>query len=240
MERHIVEIEKRITSGSSAAKRIRREGKLPCVVYSHGEQTVSGVVSMKEFHQIAKLSRTSQIFTLKSGDQGIDGKSALVKEIQKDFVAGTLLHVDFQALKENEKIVVRVPIIVKGEPVGVKLDGGILTVVGHELAIRCLPRLIPDSIELDVSPLKLGDSLHAKDIQLGEGVELEDNPEETLVSVVAPKVEEEKPAEAVSAEAGAVPAEGAVAAEGAGATAAAPAGDAKKAADGKKADTSKK
>lgn len=231
MERLSFEIESRSQLGGSANNRLRRSGLLPTIVYSHGEPSIASSVNYRDFVLLASRVRSSQIFTLKSKDSSLDGKAVVVKDIQRDSLKGTLLHVDFQALKENEAISVRVPLMIKGEPVGVKLDGGILTVLFHEIGIRCLPRLIPDVIDLDVSALKVGQSLHASDLVLAEGVELDDDPSETLASVVMPKAVEEVAAPAAGE---AVAAEGEAAAGAAAPAAGAPA-EAAKAAPGKPA-----
>ncbi|MBX7136965.1 MAG: 50S ribosomal protein L25 [Oligoflexia bacterium] len=227
MEWITFEAEVRSGIGSALNRRLRREGMLPAVVYSHGEDTIPVTLNYNTFMRAAEKSRNSQIFIFKSPDKRIDGRTAVVKEVQKDGLRGDVLHVDFQALKENEAITVRITLQIKGEPVGVKMDGGILSVAQHEVAVSCLPKLIPDVIEVDVSTLKVGDTIHAKDLNLPTGVELEDDPDETIASVVLPKiVEEEKPAEVAAEGAVAAGAEGAAAAPAAGA--AAPAADAGK------------
>lgn len=231
MERIVFEVQPRAEIGKGANKRYRSAGLLPSVVYSHGESSIPLLINYKEFCRQSRLSRTSQIFTLKSKDSAVDGRPVVVKEIQRNFLDGSVLHVDFQALKEDEKIVVRVPLVIKGEPVGVKLQGGILTIVCHDLAIRSLPRDLPDTIEIDVAALEIGSSIHVSDVALPKGVESADPPGQTIVSVVVPKVvEEAKPAEAAAA-----------AAEGEAATAAGAAAPAAAAAEsGKKAEAPKK
>lgn len=230
MENYSFEVTRRDASGSAACRRYRHEGMLPSVVYSHGVDTIPILVPYMQFCQIAQKATSSQIFELKSSDPLLNGKSALVKEIQKHPLSGEVVHVDFQALRDDEEITVRVQLKITGESKGVKLDGGILTVTQHDLGVSCLPRLIPGSIVVDISDLGLGDNIHASDIKLPEGVKLEDDAETTLVSVVVAKVvEEEKPAAGEAAAAGA---EGAAAATAAAAPAAG-AGD--KAAGDKKA-----
>ncbi len=235
MERIVFEVQSRAELGKGANKRYRRGGLLPSVVYSHGEKSVPVLLPYKEFWHHSRLCRSAQIFTLKSKDSNLDGRAVVVKEVQRSFTDGQVLHVDFQALREDEKINVKVTLTFKGEAVGVKLNGGVMATVCHELGIRCLPRDIPETIDVDVSSLDIGDSIHAEAVKLPAGVELADKPEETIVSVVVPKVvEEAKPVEAA-------PAEGAeaVAAAAAG-TAAAPAAAATSADTGKKADAGKK
>lgn len=234
MERIVFEVQPRAEIGKSANKRYRSAGLLPSVVYSHGEASIPLLIGYKDFCHRSKLARSSQIFTLKSKDAAVDGRPVVVKEIQRNYLDGAVLHVDFQALKEDEAITVRIPLNIVGEPVGVKLQGGILTIVCHDLAVRCLPRNIPDTITVDVTSLEIGHNIHADGVKLPEGVDLADSPEETIVSVVVPKVvEEAKPATAEAA-----PAEGEAAAAAAGT--AAPAGAAPAEGGGKKADSAKK
>lgn len=231
MER-VIEIESREQTGSPQARNLRKVGKVPAVVYSKGEQSTSAVVDLKQFVKVAEVSKFSNVFTLKSSDKRFDGRLALVKEVQKDFLKDRLLHVDIQALHENEEINLDVPLNFVGEAPGVKKDGGILAIVRRDLSVRCLPKLIPTVIKVDISTLGLGDSIHANGVPLPEGVKLTSRADETVVSVVATRAEEETTA--VTAAAGATPAEGAAATPAAGATpAAAPAADAKKA-DAKK------
>lgn len=215
-----LDAEKRQNLGANAAKRLRAQGFVPSIMYARGEAAIPLTVSYKDFVKAAQSARISQVFMFKSKDGEINGRSAIVKEIQKDGIAGKVLHVDFQALHENEEIVVRIPLNIVGEAVGVKLDGGILTVSAHELSVSCLPKAIPQSIDVSVSELRIGQSIHAENITLPQGVRLSGNPLETIVSVVAVRqVVEETPAAAVAGAEGAVAgAEGAVAgAEGAAA-----------------------
>ncbi len=217
-----LEADIRANTGAASSKHLRAQGMLPSIMYARGEAAVALSISYKDFVKAAQTARISQVFTFKSKSKDIDGRSAIVKEIQKDGLAGRVLHVDFQALHENEEIVVRIPLTIVGEATGVKLDGGILTVSAHELSVSCLPKAIPQSIEVNVSELHIGQSIHAQDIALPSGVRLSGNPLETIVSVVAVRqiVEETPaatPAEGVAADGTAAPAEGAAAAPAGGA-----------------------
>jgi large subunit ribosomal protein L25 len=226
----LLEVERRTDVGARAAKRLRDSGSLPSVVYAKGAPALSCTLSHKEFVRIAKSSRISTVFTLKSSDSELNGRLAIVKEIQKEGLSGKVLHVDFQSLLENEEITVRVPLNITGEAAGVKLDGGILTISAHDISVRCLPKQIPQVLELDVSDVKLGGSVHAEDLKLPAGVRLSGNPQETIASVVAVRqvVEEVAPAVEGAAPAAGAAAPGAAPAAGAeGAKAAEPAAAAK-------------
>ena len=225
-----LDVEPRVGGGSSVAKRLRAGGLLPSVVYARGQESMSCSVGLKQFVQLAQKAKSSTVFTLKSSASNLNGRLAIVKDIQKAGLSGKVLHVDFQALKENEAITVQVPLRIFGEPVGVKLDGGILSVVAYEISLSCLPKDIPQELDLDVSDVKLGGSVHAKDLKLPAGVKLAGDEDETIASVVAVRQTVEAAAtEADAAAAAAAPAAGA-AAPAAGATAAPAAAGAKPAA----------
>lgn len=218
-----LKISERPVIGSSNMRRLRKGGFLPAVVYAAGEKTVHASVPAREFITLAQKSSLAQLFSFTSESSALNGKLAIVKEIQKGSLKGEPLHIDFQTLKENEKITVKIPVHTKGEAPGVKLDGGVLSQAAHEISVNCLPRKIPDHIEVDISELKIGSSIHLKDLKLPEGVEIVGDLEETLLSVVQAKayVAETPVAattEVAAAEGAAAPAaEGAAPAEGAAA-----------------------
>ncbi len=211
MENFTIEVQEREVLGKIAANRARREGVLPGVAYHRGEEPVALQVPYKEFMMLASRARRTQVFTFKSSSSKLGGKMAIVKEIQRDYVKNRLLHVDFQTLKENEELSVDVPVRLVGESPGVKNQNGILMFVTHEVTVSCLPKDIPGSLEVDISGLSLGESIHAGDLALPQGVSLKDDEEETIVSVVASRATEEaaKGAEGAPAAAAAAPAKGA-------------------------------
>ena len=201
MQDYTIVVEMRSELGSSQARRCRKEGYLPGVAYHRGEESSRIKVSYKDFVRIAEKSRKAQVFRFKSDSSILDGKSVIVKGIQRDYQANRLTHVDFQTLKDDEVISIDIPVSIVGEAPGVKVDGGVLTVITHEISIRCLPKDIPNMFAVDVTKLRLNESIHAKDLVLPSGVELVDDPEETIVSIAVPRaaVEETKAAEAEAA-----------------------------------------
>ncbi len=232
MEQYSVEIIERVADGSATSRRLRKSGFIPSVVYAHGEGNWPMSVNEREFLKLAEKSTSSQVFILKSENAGLNDRAAIVKEIQIDRLHNKVLHIDFQALKDNEEIVIAVPLKFTGDSMGVKEDGGILSVSAHTLSVLCLPRSIPSAIDVSVVPLKIGDSIHAKDLTLPNGVRLAGKEDETIVSVIIVKQVVEEVTTAVAADGTAVAADGtAVAADGT--DAAAPAADAAK--DGKDA-----
>ncbi|MEN9845066.1 MAG: ribosomal protein [Pseudomonadota bacterium] len=195
MENFTIEVSERPNIGKSYANRCRREGFIPAVAYHKAEKPLAVQVPLKEFTLLAAKARRSQVFTFKSSVPSLNGKAAIVKEVQQDYLKGRVIHVDFQTLKDDEEITVDVPVKFVGEAPGVKNQGGILAVVTHEVSVSCLPKYIPSSVTVDISALALGQSIHADQLQLGDGVSLVDDASETIVSVVASRAEEEaKPA----------------------------------------------
>ena len=185
--------------GKGGSKRCRREGFIPAVAYHRAEKAVPVKIPYKEFTLLAQKARRSQVFTFKSESSSLNGKVAIVKDIQQDYVKGRVLHVDFLTLKEDEAIRVDVPVKIVGDSPGVKNQGGVLAIVTHEVGVRCLPKNIPSSIEVSISELNLGQSIHGGDLKLPAGVELDDDAEETIVSVVSSRAGEESNAAADAA-----------------------------------------
>ncbi len=184
MEGFEVEVTSRQDTGSGAARRARKAGFLPSIVYHAGEESVPVLISAREFVKLASNAKKSQVFLLKSNIDSLNGRPALVKDVQIDYLKKTPMHVDFLALKEDEEVEVTLSIKFIGEAPGVKLDGGILTILKHEAQVMCLPKNIPQEIKVDISALKIGQSIHVRDVELPEGVRFLDSEDETIVSVV--------------------------------------------------------
>jgi len=207
-----LEIERRDATGKGDARRARAKGILPASVYSKEGGSIPASLSHKDFVKIAKSVSSSHVFTITSGDKDLDGKMVIVKEIQKNYLKeNEILHVDFQALKKGQEISVDINLEYQGNPVGVKDEGGVLSISAREITVTCRPSLIPEHIVVDISKLALGDSMHASEIVLPEGVRLDSDPETNLASVVAPRSladEEAEAAEAAEGEEGEEGAEG--------------------------------
>ncbi len=211
MEEFTLEINPRSETGSASNKRLRKQGNVPAVIYGCNEPSVACSASTKLFTMLAEKASSSQVFTLKSGDKKLDGRPAIVKEVQVEPLKGRILHVDLQVLRDDEAVRVSVPLKFVGDAIGVKDDGGVLSISAHELEVSCLPRAIPRAIEVPVAALRVGHSLHASDLALPKDVKLAGNPGLTIVSVVIAKtaVEETTTAtDAAAAEGAAAPAAG--------------------------------
>ncbi|MCK4352583.1 50S ribosomal protein L25 [candidate division WOR-3 bacterium] len=179
----------RTQKGKGSARTLRREEKIPAILYGHGEKNVLLQIKEKEINDVVKSGM--EHFSLDFGKEA----DVIIKDIQWNPVTSRILHIDFQYLHKGEKIKVKVPIVFEGVPIGVKEQGGIVEHILSEVEVECLPRDIPREIKVDVSPLKIGDSVHLKDITEVKGKFIEDI-ERTIVTILAPKVTvEEKPPE---------------------------------------------
>lgn len=191
--------------GKSAARRMRREGRIPAVIYGHGEETRSLVLDAHEFEMLVKrysLDTTLIELSIEGGKKKGGKVKALVSEVQKHPYKPLVLHVDFQQIHAGERVTVEVPIRLIGTAEGVR-DGGVLQHVLHELEMECAVEIIPEAIEVDVSGLQVGDSVHVGELTLPEGVDVLVEAGRTVCLVAAPtvlEVTEEAEAEAAAAE----------------------------------------
>jgi large subunit ribosomal protein L25 len=177
--------------GNGPARALRREGKLPAVLYGPKAETVLLSVDIKELEEIIKKSNIGQVLlnlVIRNGQT--DTKPAMIKEFQTHPVSGKFLHIDFYEIDMQRKIRAGVPVVTKGQPKGVEL-GGLLQIVRRELEVLCLPTQIPDAIEVDVTELGVGDSIHVDEIQLEGDVEIPADVNFTVITVLSPKVEAE-------------------------------------------------
>jgi large subunit ribosomal protein L25 len=205
MDQITVEARPRDERGKNAARRLRRKGEVPAVLYGGEGNSLTLAVKAKQLAAILRSqSGHNTIFKVKlpTGDQ-----SAMLKDWQVDPLLGLLLHVDLQRVAMDVRMHVKVPVHTFGEPQGVKLQGGIFEMVTREVEIECLPSDIPGEIRVDVSELMIGKQLRAGDLPIDTAkIKLVSDPQRVVAHVVALRAEEEKPAEAVAAEA-AAPAE---------------------------------
>jgi large subunit ribosomal protein L25 len=188
--------------GKNDARRTRRAGLVPVNVYGGGGETVAATAPLSELAaSLRSAAGRNTIFTI-----DIEGKSAsevMFHERQIDPVRGRLIHADFKRLVKGEKIEVTVPLHLVGEPIGVREEQGVLEQIIREIEIRCEPREIPDSIDVDVSGLGVHDVLHVSDIPVGSNIEILTPPDQVVATVgivkeepvAAPAVEAEAPAE---------------------------------------------
>jgi len=198
----------RNTFGKSSARALRRQGLVPAVLYGPRRESVPLTLSPLDLDKIYKASGTERvILNLMIENGGTRNVTVVVKEVQAAPVTGQYLHIDFYEISLNEEIVVNVPVEVTGRSKGVE-RGGFLQLVRHELEISCLPTDMPDKVEIDVTSLDIGDSIHIGDIDLGDKGRLLADTGLTVATVVAPAVEEEEVPEEELEEAEEAPAEG--------------------------------
>ena len=183
--------------GKGGARKARAAGNIPGVLYGHGEEPVPVTVQGREFDLALRGHKGGNpiVNLAVSGGE----YTALIRAVQYDPLTHDILHLDFQHISLTETIEVKVAVHLKGLPVGVKDGGGILETILREIDVRCLPTSIPSSIEVDVSHLNIGDSVHVRDAVVPDVTILNDG-DETIATVVPPTVMEEKAADAVVVE----------------------------------------
>jgi len=215
MSKVVLSAKNRQSAGSAESRRLRRSGRIPAVLYGRTGKAVSLDLDALEFTRSTKNISESTIVKVE-----VEGKSydAFVKDTQRNIIDGNILHVDFYEVESGVLLRTKVPLVLKGNPVGVR-EGGNLENPLHEIEVECLPKDLPERIEVDVSGLKVNQSIHVRDIPLGEGIRLLSAEEQVIALVKFARAEAAAAAEAAPA-----------AAPGA---AAAPAGQAASAADKK-------
>lgn len=183
---------KRTMTGKGSARKLRSVGKLPGILY--GPETSPIMLSL-DYKQLQKILRGKSaeniIFDLKIDSNGIDqSRRVMIKELQKDPVTRDYLHVDFYEISMEKELEVDIPVYLVNTPIGVS-EGGILEHIRRELKISCMPTNLVDKIEIDVSGLAIGQSLHMEDIDLPPGLKSIEDGDLTIATVVAPALEEE-------------------------------------------------
>ena len=193
---HALQGERRSGVGKGVARKLRQGGRIPAVYYGRGEDPIALIVGLKDLQEVIERAEGSNVIVdLKVDGDGVADRKALIREIQRDPVGGHILHLDLQHISLTETIVVEVPIVLVGTPIGVKDGGGILEYLLREVEVECLPTDIPSKLEIDVSALNIGDSLHVSDL-VADRVEIKTEADRTIATVVPPTVlEEAKPAE---------------------------------------------
>lgn len=202
MEKLTLEAQKRSGGNKKGElKSLRREDRVPGVVYGRGKDTLPVVLNGRSLRQALSSGAGSnaiiELSVINGDSQKKETETVMCKEVQRDtLVQERLLHVDFIRISMQEKMLANVPIQIVGDSdsPGVK-EGGIVQVLLREVEVYCLPASIPELLEVDISSLNQGENLVSADLILPEGVELRTDPEETVVLVAAPEQEEVAPAE---------------------------------------------
>jgi large subunit ribosomal protein L25 len=183
-----VEAEARETFGKNAARRMRHSGRIPGIVYGGGGPAVSIAVDPKAIIRILRSEAGhNAIFTLQIPDKA--PARVMLREWQWEPIHGNLMHVDVVRIARDEKLRVRVPVRVTGEPEGVKIQGGVFEFILREVEVECLPDDIPEHITVDVSGLVIGRHLRVSELPVGTGVKVLADPGRVVAHVVPPKAE---------------------------------------------------
>lgn len=188
--RMTINAQKRDIQGKNAARRIRREGGLPAILYGSKAENVLLRLDKKDVFSILK-SETGEntIFRVKFGSENPE---VMIKDYQQDVVSDEILHVDLLRIAMDKEIRVTVPIVLVGEAVGVKTEGGFVDFSTREVDIECLPTDIPESISVDISGLHLNQSLKIEDLAAKEGIKIMSDPQAVIVLIQVPTAEEEE------------------------------------------------
>jgi large subunit ribosomal protein L25 len=179
--------------GKANVGRLRRTGDIPCILYGVEKDTVSLAINKKELEKL--LSSSHSVIKIKYDDLE---QRAVIKEIQYHPLKGDIMHIDLQRIKAGQEIQISVPVKFIGTAPGEKL-GGVFQTLKSELDISTLPKYLPGEIEIDISKMELGDTLHIKDLNL-ENIKINHDPESSICSIQLPKVVEEPVAEEEEAE----------------------------------------
>jgi large subunit ribosomal protein L25 len=208
-----LKLELREKSGTVGSRKVRGQGRIPGVIYGHGEKPLAVSIEGRELGELLHGGRRQNIIDIQ-----LDGKNdtAMVRDMQLDPVTRRVLSVDLQRISRSDIITAEVPIITVGTAIGVRDQGGMMDLVTHEIEVRGPADKIPQEIRVDVSELKIGEHISASELSLGEGIRLITPPDTSIVAIEVPRAEEAPSVAAATPEG----------AEGAAAPADAPAGEA--------------
>ncbi len=203
MDNLSLEVKARSETGTAAARRLRRSGMVPGVVYGILDSTPLTIDPKALEEIIGTRAGTNAIIQLNVAGEKKSDRPVLVKELQRDAMSDKIVHADFLEIRMDQKIKIAIPFRFDGESPGVKM-GGVLSVLLRELEVECLPNAIPEEVLIDVSELEVGDVIHVRDITLPADVDLSTDPDDPIVTVIVPVEEEEEVPEEVEGEEGEV------------------------------------
>ena len=191
-EKIVVKAEKKESGNKNSNRRLRAAGKVPVVVYGGGTESVAAVADLKDLAAIIRTdSGVNSVFTI-----DIDGQEnydVIFQDRQIDPIKGRLIHADLRRFARGEKIEMTVPIHLTGEAKGLEEEGAVLSQALHSIKVLCEPAKTPESIEADVTDVEAGHSLHVSDLKIPAGVEVHEDPETVVASIVVVKEEELEP-----------------------------------------------
>lgn len=190
MEAIALNADLRSGTGKGPARVLRRDGRVPAILYGKGKAPQMLSVSAKELDMALKGSTSGQpLFNLTITGESGKKRAVMIRELQTHPVSGNLLHADFYEFEADRKMNVAIPVVITGTPKGVE-EGGLLQIIRREVEVLCRPTDIPESFEIDVTELTIGDSIHVEEIPMAPEVEVASDVNYTVVTVTAPKMEE--------------------------------------------------
>lgn len=179
----------RAQTGRSASRRVRKANQIPAILYGKHTSPQTLSVDAPEFTRLVKaVAGRALIIELVQKDKA-DKALSFLQEIQRDPITDKYVHVDFREVKADEKLEIDVPVVISGEAYGVKTQGGVLEVAAHKVRIRCLPKDLPPFVEVDVSELKVDETIKVANLKAAAGVEFRDLPGQPIVSVLSVEAE---------------------------------------------------
>ena len=187
---HVVSAQKRSGQGSGEARRLRKQGIVPGVIYGQGKSAEPIQVARHDFERELRRHASENVM-VDLAIEGADAQKVLIKDVQHHPLTGQIVHVDFHSVSLTEKIRVTVAVELVGEPIGVSVGGGTLENHVREIEVDCLPSDIPAQITVEVSQMEIGDSVMLRDLDLGDGVSLAGDPDVSIAHLSAARVPEE-------------------------------------------------
>lgn len=189
MEEILVKAERRKGRGKSLARKLRKEGKIPAILYGKDTEPLSITVYLKEWERLSRHRRRNMILKMELQNNGdVESRPVMVKDIQREFLSDNVLHIDFLQVSMERTVQVEIPIHLVGQAKGV-IDSGIIEQHLRTIMVECLPAQIPEKIDVDVSDLGIGDSFHVHQISI-PGIKLLEGLDVAIVTVIPPAAEE--------------------------------------------------
>jgi large subunit ribosomal protein L25 len=187
-EKFVVKAEKREGRGKNDSRRLRVEGKIPVSVYGGGEASLAAAAGLKELAAILRTDAgVNSVFSLDV--EGVGVSDVIFQDRQIDSVKGRLIHADLRRIGKGEKMEMTVPLHFVGHAPGLDEEGAVINQPLHEIKVLCEPANVPDAIEVDVSNLNAGESIHVSDLKVAKGIEIQASPETVLATIVVVREE---------------------------------------------------
>lgn len=195
-----IAVQTRSQTGRNSVKKLRAAGQVPAVIYGATYKAANLQVGARQIHDVlAHATGEQMLVELEiAGETGSTNKLALIQSVQHHAVRGDILHVDFHAVAENEKLHAHVVVETTGESVGVKTYGGLMVMMLHSVEVECLPKDLPERIVVDISSLNVGDAIHLRDLNLPAGVQFRGDGDITVLRISGASVSEPVAAEGPS------------------------------------------